>query len=595
MGVVIHTEPPLVSTPAGNTASREFADRRARFPTTGVLLLIVVVGVGIPLVIRLRVGVIPANDEWSFAKAALAMHAHHGVALQGFDQMFLIGQLVAAQPFLAAFGAHVATLAVFGAVAAALWLSTTFALTRPLTGTASALVLVGVLAAAPDFGLLSSSFMTDVPSAATALIALYAGVRAFESASLWRLLIALVLGVVAFTFREQSVVVFAIFLAAAYFYRSIRPAFRALAVAGAVVCAIGCSILEHLRHGVPHGDAPPFGLGSIHVLGALDYSVRGVFTVALAVSPLTVLLLIRRGRPAPTRSLFLTSGAVVIAAGVLLALTPHSVLLGNYLERQGAYPTAMVGHPAPAFGLVIWIVVQCLAVFAAVVMCAEVGARVHRRIRRGLRDAWDVRRFMVYGYGALLGAVYVGLAFLGEHQYDRYLLAMLPTAGVLLLPPPAHFWRPAVSYDDRPPKVWTRLVNLAPALCAAFLLLVSLSLTLTTYVRDRTVWRSAVRLTARGIPSTAINAGSDWNGMHAATPLVRSGVSEFNKQYPGDMWAQFFPGSGDCYAVTLSPMDSDAWRLVRVAWSRPYGTGFGSSPVYTYRRTNHRPLGDVAC
>jgi hypothetical protein len=502
--------------------------------------------------------------------------------------MFLIGQLVAAQPFLAAFGAHLAGLAVFGATSAALWLCMTFVLVRPMTGTPRALVLIAVLAASPTFGLLSSSFMTVVPSAAAALLALYVGVRAFEAVSMWRMVSALVLGVVAFTFREQAVVVFAIFLAAACIYRSLPRTFRVVAIAGSVVAVIGASVLEHLRHGVPHGDTPPFGLSSIHVMGAIDYAVRALFTVALAVSPLTVLLLIRRGRPAPTRAMFLTAGAVVTAACTLLVLTPHSVLLTNYLERQGAYSSAMVGHPAPAFGLIIWVLVQVLAVCSAVVLCGEIGARLRRWHRRGaFANAWDLRRFMVYAYGALLALVFVVLAFLGQRQYDRYVLAMLPAVGLLLLS------RVRDREPSRPTVGWR--TALAPALCAAFLLMLSLSLTVTTYVRDHTVWRSALRLTAQGVRPTAINAGSDWNGMHAATPLVRSGVVEFNKQYPGDMWAQFFPGSGDCYAVSLSPLDSDAWRLIRIEPARPYGTAFGAAPVYTYRRTDNRPFGHVAC
>ncbi len=588
MGVVIHTERANGAVRAGPAPPLR---GRAAGRVTVILLLIVIVGVAVPLLIRLRVGAVPANDEWSYVKAALAMHARHDVELQGFDQMFLIGQLVAAQPFLAAFGAHVATLAVFGAASAALWLCLTFALTRPMTGTSRALVLVAVLAASPIFGLLSSSFMTDVPSAAIALLALYVGVRAFESASVWRLLTAFVLALVAFTFREQSVVVFAVFLSAAWIYRPIRSTFRTLAIAGSVVGALGCLVLEHLRHGVPHGDAPPFGLSSIHALGPFDYGARGVFTIALALSPLTVLLVIRRGRRAPTRATSVTAGIVVIVAGTLLALSPHSVLLGNYLERQGAYGTALVGQPAPAFGPIVWVAVQCLAVGSAVVMCAELGTRVRRWRRRGAATSRrDVRQFMVYAYAALLGAGYVVLAFVGQRQYDRYLLAMLPAVGVLLL---GRRRESEPSSESAAPARWPAV--LAPALCLAFLLCLSLSLTLTTDVRDAAVWRAAERVTAHGVRPTAINAGSAWNGMHATSPLVRSGVKEFNKQYLGDMWAQFFPGSGDCYAITLSPMTHDTWNLVRVTTAHPYGTDFGTAPVYTYRRTDGHPFGTVGC
>ena len=91
-----------------------------------------------------------------------------------------------------------------------------------------------------------------------------------------------------------------------------------------------------------------------------------------------------------------------------------------------------------------------------------------------------------------------------------------------------------------------------------------------------------------------INAGSAWDGWHATTALARNEKPDVD-QYTGDLWAQRFPRSADCYVVSLSTLPDHDWRLLNVSGGAPYGTMFGSVHVFTYRRIGGRLLGGASC
>ena len=94
--------------------------RVPRWPTVVTVLAILSV-VGFALASsRLNGAVIPQNDDWSFVKSALVLHATGEIRLQGWGQMFLVGQLLTAQPFLAVFGPRTASLLLYGATMAAI-------------------------------------------------------------------------------------------------------------------------------------------------------------------------------------------------------------------------------------------------------------------------------------------------------------------------------------------------------------------------------------------------------------------------------------------------------------------------------------------
>ena len=549
--------------------------------------VIVLVAVGVPLAIRFRIGPIPENDDWSYIKSALAMHHGDGVELQGFAQMFLVGQLVAVQPFLWVFGDRIGAFDLFGAVATIAWLWLVFITVRRVVDGRRALLVVCVAAAWPGLGLLSTSFMTDAPFAALCWAELYIAVRAFESARRLLLVPTFAIALVAFTFREQSIAVVVAVAVYAVFHRSRARAFRRFAVAGTVGTVIVCVVFEHLRRNLPHADVAPYGLSSFDVSRGIDNTVRAVFTLGLALSPLVFRFLMvgRRYRDQP-RPVLIGCAATLVVGVVLVALPSHSVLVDNYVSRPGGYPNAVVGTAPEVVNPVVWAVVQAVAVLSTAVL---IGAAVrHAGWLRTVRTEIDratPERGLPFLFGALLGLLYVGLSFLGERQYDRYLLPVLPIAGLALV----RHERPAT---EPPPR---RAVAAGPIALVALLYLVGSVLTYSTLVRDRTVWDAATQLTDAGTPSTLINAGSDWNGFHATTAVDRDAVKNENDAYLGDFWIQRFPRSSDCYLVTASPISGPTWHLVSTRSQRPFGFGFGSFTAYTYRRTNHHPFGPSRC
>jgi hypothetical protein len=552
--------------------------------------LIVLLAIGVPALIRFRVGPIPQNDDWSYIKSALAMHHGDGVELQGFGQMFLLGQLVTVQPFLWLFGDRIATFDAFGAVAALAWLWLVFVTARRAVDRRSALLVVCVAAAWPGLGLLATSFMTDAPFAALCWAQLYVAVRAFESGKRVLLGAVFVLAIVAFTFREQSIAVTVAVAAYALFRAASSIAFRRFAVIGSVATVVVCAVLEHLRRGMPNADVAPFGLSSFDVLGGVSNTVRVIFTLGLALSPLALrFVVITTAYRNRTRRTLIGWVITLAIGGFLLAGHSHTVLVGNYVSRTGGYPNAVTGVAPTAVNVVVWALLQTLAVLSTAVL---VGACLqHAGQLRAVRAAvtrTPPARAVPFLFGATLGALYVVLSFVGEDQYDRYLLPVLPVAALAVL---------RITKPSAEPGAITattgRRASIGVGLLIALLYLVGVLITYSTFVRDRTVWDAASGLTADGVPATSINAGSDWDGFHATTAVQRDAVQNENAAYFGDFWIQRFPRSSDCYVVAAAPLDATAWRLVGTRTGSPFG--FGSFTAYIYRRTDDRPFGPADC
>ena len=542
---------------------------------------------------------VPQNDDWSYIRSALALHRTGEIRLQGWGQMFLLGQLVTAQPFLAAFGARVASLNLYGVTMTGVWMWCAFVLARRRVGSRRGVLLVGTLALWPGLALLASSFMTDMPANAMALLTVVLGVRAVEGQSRVWLLLALTTGVFAFTIREEAVAgVGAVLIATLLSGRSSRR-FRLEALGAGLLAALLCVVLEHVRHGLLHADLPPFGLHPVNPVGSRTSLLRVPSTLGLDLSPLVVWAVFSlRGRGRwldPARvwgwlvGVAAVVGVVLISPRALLAVP--RVLLGNYAAPGGAFSVATVGYAPPVSESAFWNIAQVTAAVCGVLLVGELGACLARvrRTRSALRTA-DPAMTMLGAYAALVAVATVTLSLGGQVQVDRYQVALLPVLGVLLLAVP-RLGQPhgdTAETEGRrgadPRSLVLRLATVSVALLLAGLLAaISVTTAIATDVRDHNVWATATWLNRQGVPATHINAGLDWNGFHATVPLDRLGPDSHG--YRGQHWMYLFPGATDCFVVAAGAVNRSFMVLLHQA--------SGAEPdahVYVYRNKRCRTL-----
>jgi hypothetical protein len=528
---------------------------------------------------------IPQNDDWSFVRSALALHRTGEIRLQGWGQMFMVGQLVSAQPFLALFGARTGSLLLYGVTMTAVWMWCSFLLARRCVGPRRAVLLVGVLALWPGLGLLASSFMTDLPAWAMSVLTLVLGVRALERRSRGWFLACVVVGVFGFTIREQAIAGLGAVVVAALVTRRLTRRLRVEVLVVTLLAVVLCLVAEHLRHQLPHSDTAPFGLGSLRLTHVQPTLLKAPFTLGLELSPLALWALASlRGRadwldPGRVVGWVLGLAGLVFLTGGRLEVP--RVVLSNYLTSRGAFSVASVGSGPEVIASQVWVAAHVVAATTGLVLLGEVGARLRRlrRDREVLRDG-DPAVVGVAAYTALLAVGTLGLSFAGQDQFDRYLICFLPGLGVLLLAVPARAARPAGTVLRRLPRT---LIVLGAVASAVLLAVLSVSTTLGSDRRDGAVWQAATRLTRQGVPATEINAGLDWNGFHATAPLDRE-ATNFNR-YRGQHWMYLFPEATDCWVVSVAPIDREWMPLQR---TYPGGAGLDTPPVHVYRNSRCR-------
>ena len=505
-------------------------------------------------------GAVPQNDDWSYAKSALLLHHTGALHLQGWGEMFLLGQLYTAQPYLWVLGDHVWALNLYGATMAGLWLWCAFCVARRCVGPWRALALVAALAVWPGLGLLVGSFMTDLPAAAMSLLSLLLGIRAVEQQSRGWFGLSLVAGLWAFTIREQLVMCLAAVLIAVLLNPVLSHRLKVEAILAMTGTAAVCIEFEHVRHRLPHADVAPFGVEKLNLSHAAHWLLPAPFTVGIELLPLVAWAAFTlRGRA------WLQTGRLLgLLAGVLLAFglggfdlarTPKTIL-SNYFTESGGFMVSLVGRAPHIFGGQLWHVVELLAAVCGVVLLGEIGAWLERAIRdRGdLRSASPAATALA-AYTGILTLFTVGICIAGQRQVDRYLLALLPGLGVLLLS--LHNDRPAVS----PSRRRTALALVTGA--GLFLATLSVRTVTATDELDHDVWSAAQHLVVQGVPGDEINAGLAWDGLHARSPVDRQHVTPDN--YRGQTWIGAFPGSRDCFVVSVSPL--------RHFWLVPVGHG----------------------
>jgi hypothetical protein len=360
------------------------------------LVLLVAAAVGVPLAISSWSGSlgIPHNDAWAYDQVATWFARTGHIHLVGWGSMFLVGQIVVLGP-LAKF---IVAQHLFVAATAAVALVATYMLLAPRIGRRGALLGSAVIAAWPGFGVLATSFMTDVPAFAAMMLTLALGDAALRRSSLRLLAGALAAGIWAFTIREQAVAALVAVSVAALADRTTRARTAAVVVPFATLC-VG---LEAWRRGLPNGDAPKLHLMPAAAVGHALAS--GWFTLALPLLPATVTIATERWR---RRSWVAANTAVAVG----LFLLTVGFFVGNYLSATVAFADGNAPRLIP--GLPYLLVLLAGLISGAVLA----GAVVER---------WRRLDTLLGTFTVLSVAILMVETALGQTLFDRYLIVLAP-------------------------------------------------------------------------------------------------------------------------------------------------------------------------
>ncbi|WP_222703701.1 hypothetical protein [Sinomonas sp. R1AF57] len=509
-----------------------------------------VVGVVVPLglAVLTRSIAIPHNDAWSHAIIGRTFAETGQIVLVGWNRSSLVGQIVALGPLA---GSVVAE-QVWVAIMAAVGLIATQRFVTARGGDDAGAFAALAVAAVPEFGLLGTSYMADMPAFVAVILAATVADTALASSRQWVLSVALAVGLWGVTIREQALIApVAIGLAAVWIMRGRS---RVLALVQSIAFGVAFIVFELWRRSLPFGDPPSFQPSVGHLIAV---SVAGAFTLGLIASPLILGTRVSLNWRHWATWVFVPASVAVSAIWVVVRWP--NTLMGNYMGVGGAYAAASVGT-RKVLPDGVWAATMALAVLSAGMVCAillralsHLWQNRRRQSNKVLRDPLPTLMLSMLLIGTLIQAA------MGQEIFSRYFLPVVPLAAALLMP----FWRtiPRIAY-------------------AAVTINVGLGLLLTSDALsyDAARWQAAEQLVAQGVPPTAINAGLEWIGTHAELPADRRGLETHpNSALPRIL--NMFPESTECYVISGDP----TLQLPQVAGLeyRRWGVS-GRAQVYVY-------------
>jgi hypothetical protein len=550
--------------------------------TFWALLALVTVGIGIPTLVAAAAGAlgVPLADDWDYRRVALGLYERGQIELTGFEGKSLIGQVVFVQPFLwlsrgQAWGFTAATI-VLGVIGVAAG----FLVVRRILPVGWAILAVLIFLLVPGFLRFTTSFMTDVPAFAAALLCLAMGASALDRRGVprWRWLAAsLLVGAFAFSIREFALAAPIAVVIAAATQDSWR---RSYWLAGAAVL-FACGLILLVVMMLP-------GYRSITPLNLLSLNsveiVRAMTTPALALSPALVIAAATWWPRWRLPDLFAGAaiGVLIFSAPILTLVGTGSlprVLSGYMLEREGILSINLLAGGRPVlFEPAIWSLLNYVSLAAAILAFAICGGALGAMLRPGgiIRErhlgTWIgstsglLAVYSVLTVGGLL-AIGINAAFI-----DRYVWPIvLPVAALLLLRPEVVPSRNALRAG----------MAVSAAAVMVGLAVFSSALFVNSNAFDAARWQMGERAVARGYAASTIDSGMEWVGYHATGPVLTPGWAGSNENYYDGWFASFRL----CAMVSSSPLNlpgfsldqfvPNAYRLLVVAGP--------AQPMYLYR------------
>jgi hypothetical protein len=555
-----------------------------------LLILAVLVGALLPALLAGLTGnlSIPHNDAWSYSRIAQTFAQTGQIKLLNWNRSALIGQFLPLGPL----ASSLVVQQLFVALLAVVMLLAAYDLLAPVTGRDRAALATLVFSLWPGLGLLSTSFMLDVPALAATLGALALARRAQARGSVLLLGLALLVAFWGFTIRAQAIAApVAIGLTVLAGWRRDRR-LRPLPVIGLFVAfAVVAGVFQLWQGTLANNDAPVFSGISDPLRLTLQLCVTAYFLLALALSP-AVLFVVRPRTWRPASWVAAATAAVVGIVELRHMNTATVFPAGNYLSPHGAYyGVVYAGSERAVLSPVTWDLILAFSGVAGVLLA---GVLVQRwRSLDLLTGSFVVITFV--------GTVATGLT--GQQVYDRYWMALAPGILAVILVRPAQLDpspSPDLSPDPSPqpdPQADSRpglrlrpdaqsetlaVSRFAPrhlAVGATVLVLAVLSFALTAngLAFDRARWNAAQGLVAAGVPARDVDAGLEWIGDNSA-----HGVEE---RYPTSAlipdFSEMFPSDPPCYVTVPAPLTRQGWKLREILDYRTF-LAAGTSKLYVY-------------
>ncbi len=521
----------------------------------GLLACALLIGVIIPGVVAAVSGnlSIPHNDSWAYSRIAQHWAENGQVQLLGWNRSGVFGQVFVLGPL-----AHwVVIQNLFVIVTGALFLISVHELLHPHVGRLRAGVVTVACAAWPGFALLTTSYMTDVPTLGTSFLALWFADRALARRSRLLFVLAMLVGLWSCTIRPQAIAVPVaivwIFLRRAHLRRRIGLPLI-LGMAALVVVGFGAFNLWYVS--LPTTDPGAFALRENPLTAIASGSVQAWFTISLVGGPVALAF----SRPWRWRTRGWLAALVVVAVGVLALreVGAHSFLLPNYISASGSYAAVMPPERV-VFGERGWDIVVVFAVAMGGILAGAVAETTTRA--GGVLGIFSV--LTIAGTVAEFATV--------QMVFDRYLIALLPWILALACTPHA------AGSGRRAAR--TAMAALGIASLSATTVLSAL-LALNAWSFDSARWRFAESLAAAGADPTRINAGLEWLGWHSAQGVIN--------RYPADGWGheRKFSDTPSCMVLTSDPLppspETAQWTLAEIDHYRRFLV-VGDAALFAYR------------
>ncbi|ACU75667.1 hypothetical protein Caci_6826 [Catenulispora acidiphila DSM 44928] len=552
----------VVSGPRGTAVGDPAADRqpassawwrvRERSPLVVLALgLALFLGVVFPVIVSVWTGSysIPHNDSWAETRAAENFARTGQIHLYNWNSMSLVGMYIP----LWKLGTWITVQEIYTGLLAVVALAATFDILRDAGGRKRAAIGVLAMACWPGFGLLSTSFMTDIPALAAIAVTFALGRRALERASVPLFLAVTVVGFWGFTIREQGIAApLGIYVAALWRPALLRRDKLPWLLGFGTGMAVAALVFEQWRRKVVNGEPPKVSFAQFPGWASMAHTYAGSWLVlALVLSPVILLTARPWAWSWPVR-------LVALAAFAWFAWDVHQGLIGipqNYLEMNGAYFPAYLGLRPNLFPQPLWDILLPLGCLSSALLIGLVCERI-RAVRIEFLVFW-----LVTAAFAILEISELWI------QFDRYQLPLTIPVLTLLLKRGEPITRPQIGLA---------------ALTGAFIASVTGLIMMNALTFDAATWHSAQAVVADGKASAAhVDAGLDWTAWHSP--------DGYKKPYdPGAEHGIYEKSAGmgndhPCYVVAASPQQQPGWSLYATHEYRRFGFIGPEQHTYVYR------------